>query len=73
MVARTRVGVVARALAITGLLGINAVVGVRADGDCYSCPIGNVCLQVAQGSGRTECVPVGSDSCFLSGDSCTVN
>jgi hypothetical protein len=70
---RTRVGVVARVLAITALLAINAVVGVRADEDCYSCPIGNLCLEVVQGSGMTGCVPVGSDSCFLFGDSCVVN
>jgi hypothetical protein len=69
---RTRVGVIARVLAITALLGINAVVGVRADGDCYGCPIGNICLQVALGQGMTVCIPVG-DTCFLDGDTCVVN
>jgi len=68
---RTRVGVLLRVVAITALLGINAAVGVRAGGDCYSCPIGNVCMQVAQGDGGTTCIPT-DNSCTL-GDSCTVN
>jgi len=70
---RTRVGVIARVLAIAALLAINAVVDVRADDDCYTCPIGNNCFQVVQGSGRTGCVPLGADSCHLFGDSCTVS
>jgi hypothetical protein len=58
-------------LAIAGLLAINAAVGVRADTDCYNCPIGNVCMQLTQGQGGTTCIPL-DNSCTL-GDSCTVN
>jgi len=68
---RRRAGIIARVLAITALLGINAVVGVRADGDCYTCLTGNVCWPLVQGQGSTTCIPVG-DTCFTDG-SCTVN
>ena len=68
---RTRAGLIIRVLAIGALLAINAVVGVRADTDCYSCPVGGACLPVAQGKGFTTCLPVG-DTCFTDGD-CFIN
>lgn len=68
---RTRVGVIARVLAIAALLGLNAVVGVHATSNCWSCPIDGVCLQVSQGDGNTDCIEVGG-SCFFDGDSCIV-
>jgi hypothetical protein len=65
---RTRVGVLARVLAITALLGVNLVVGVHADDACYECRGG--CSQVSQGQlGHTDCIPLG-DSCFLDGNAC---
>ena len=69
---RTRVGVIARVLAIAGLLAVNAVVGVRTDSNCWNCPVGGLCMQLYQGDGNTQCQPLG-DTCSFFGDSCTVN